>query len=67
MADELDILRRANPVPSTDPRFHDRPSTSTRSAASANCCTADAAARAPVRCAVGSGASAPRPPSVSSS
>ncbi|MFJ1602264.1 CU044_5270 family protein [Streptomyces sp. NPDC088253] len=25
MADELDILRRANPVPSTDPRFHDRP------------------------------------------
>ncbi|MFF2511966.1 CU044_5270 family protein [Streptomyces sp. NPDC058086] len=25
MADELDILRRANPVPSTDPGFHDRP------------------------------------------
>ncbi|MFF4516254.1 CU044_5270 family protein [Streptomyces mirabilis] len=25
MADELDILRRANPVPATDPRFHDRP------------------------------------------
>lgn len=25
MADELDLLRRANPVPSDDARFHDRP------------------------------------------
>ncbi|MFF4345722.1 CU044_5270 family protein [Streptomyces sp. NPDC001530] len=25
MADELELLRRANPVPSGDPRFHDRP------------------------------------------
>ncbi|WP_406176733.1 CU044_5270 family protein [Streptomyces sp. NBC_00996] len=25
MADELELLRRANPVPSADPRFHDRP------------------------------------------
>jgi hypothetical protein len=25
MADELDILRRANPVTAADPRFHDRP------------------------------------------
>ncbi|MER5878029.1 CU044_5270 family protein [Streptomyces sp. NPDC001910] len=25
MADELDLLRRANPVPADDPRFHDRP------------------------------------------
>ncbi|MFF6999898.1 CU044_5270 family protein [Streptomyces sp. NPDC008313] len=25
MADELDLLRRANPVPPEDPRFHDRP------------------------------------------
>ncbi|MER5386265.1 CU044_5270 family protein [Streptomyces sp. NPDC002688] len=25
MADELELLRRANPVPSDDPRFHDRP------------------------------------------
>ncbi|WP_369657994.1 hypothetical protein HEP85_44710 [Streptomyces sp. RPA4-2] len=25
MADELDLLRRANPVPSNDGRFHDRP------------------------------------------
>ncbi|WP_369251522.1 CU044_5270 family protein [Streptomyces sp. R41] len=25
MADELELLRRANPVPSADPRFHERP------------------------------------------
>lgn len=53
MADELELLRRANPAPTDGPRYGDGPSTTTPSAGSASCCTNSLrAAAAPGSCGV---------------